>query len=137
MSDLPDAPRAAIDTLVDGSIPAGGLVVRSFDDDECFVDVAVALRLIATPVITPVPGTSEPIVGAAFVDDEILAVVRAGGAVGTCLLCSVDGEHVVVQGLEVLRVARSGDAQLPRLDVRALVAARPADDAESSSVASG
>ena len=128
MNESPDNPRPVADTLVDGSIPPGGLVVQSADA-EYFVDVAVALHAIATPVVTRVPGTEDPIVGATFVDDEILAVVRAGSAVGgTCLVCNVDGERVVVQGLEVLRIARDDDHLLPKLDVRALVRPRRTDD---------
>lgn len=100
---------------------AGGLVVR-VGGDERVIEGRVVRKVLRDPVITAVPGAVPPLVGASFVDDEVVVVLGVGSEKGPAVLCDVDGERVLLTGLSVLRASTEQDHALPPFDAASLLA---------------
>ena len=80
----------------------GGLLLR-VDGDLRFAPAAVALRVVAPPRITSIPGAPAALLGVALHDGVVVPVVAIGPARGDMVVCQHAGELVGLVGGEVVR----------------------------------
>jgi chemotaxis signal transduction protein len=90
MSAASDAPRV------------GGLLLR-VDGDLRFAPATVALRVVAPPRVTSVPGAPPALLGVALHEGVVVPVIAIGSARGNMLVCQHAGELVGIVGGEVVR----------------------------------
>jgi hypothetical protein len=90
----------------------GGLLLR-VDGALRFAPATVALRVVAPPRVTPVPGAPPALLGVALHEGLVVPVVAIGSARGDMVLCQHAGELVGLVGGEVVATgsfARAGGA---------------------------
>lgn len=114
----------------------GGVVFRA-SGELWFLPATIAIKVMPTPEIAPVPGGPRELRGVALVDGAMIPVVDViEGAVGLAstamLVCAVLGESVGIVGIDVLATGRfeatdqggvrHGDENARLFDVAAVIA---------------
>jgi chemotaxis signal transduction protein len=82
---------------------------------------SVALRVVATPAITRVPGGPPQLLGIALHEGAVVSVIALGPAGSTMVICQYAGENLGLVGAEVLDAGTFGDAAVARdLDIEGI-----------------
>jgi hypothetical protein len=79
------------------AVKRGGVLVR-LDGTLWFVPASVAVAVAPPPVIAPVPGAPEPLLGATLHDGDVVPVIAVGEAREAMLVCSYLGEKLGLVG---------------------------------------
>ena len=98
----------------------GGLLLR-VDGELRFVPSSVAVRVVALPPVTRVPGGPASLLGIALHEGAVIPVVALGPTRGAMVVCEHEGELLGLVGAEVLG-AEGHDGEVPVLDLAGIYA---------------